>query len=94
MKKTNKLNITAPILTITFCYVMITRIFVTVTSQFNHQGATATMRHMKDNQRHKKLVRTTVKAVMAFVAGWTPYAVIAVVASLGYVSLNIYFVIS
>ena len=77
---------TAPLLIIFVCYVMITHIFKTVTSHTRTIMTSSVDRLKKDKDRNLMLMWITVKAVLAFVCGWTPYAAIVVLASLGQVS--------
>lgn len=88
-KKRTKPTISAPLLIILFCYVTIVRVFRTVTSHAS-ETTVSSARALRDRARHGRLLWTTVKAVLCFVAGWTPYATIALFASLGKVRTKSY----
>ena len=75
----------APLCVIFFCYVAITRIFRTVTSQTSASVTSRAQR--KDRARNVALMWTTVKAVITFVCGWTPYCAMVVLVVLGRVCL-------
>jgi len=75
------LGFVAPLCVIFFCYVAITRIFRTVTSQTSASVTSRAQR--KDRARNVALMWTTVKAVITFVCGWTPYCAMVVLVVLG-----------
>merc|ERR1739838_1165724 len=73
-----------PLLVIVGCYAMIIRIFRISDAQ--SQKSTASKSRVKLNKhRHNMLINTTLKAVVAFCIGWTPYAVMAILGMNGVV---------